>query len=110
MHTHIKAFLEFLRLNRNVSANTVRAYESDLSQLVEHVARVQGVKRAALEPPDELRRRVDEAAGHVPIEHLAISPQCGFASVARGNLLSADDQWRKLQLVADTARRVWGRN
>ena len=65
-------------------------------------------KRPALEPPDGLLRRIDAAAGHVPLEHLAISPQCGFASVARGNLLSADDQWRKLQLVADTARRVWG--
>ena len=65
-------------------------------------------KRAALESPDELSRRIDGAARHVPLDHLAISPQCGFASVARGNLLSADDQWRKLQLVADTARRVWG--
>ena len=54
------------------------------------------------------QRRIDIAAGYVPLERLAISPQCGFASVASGNLLSADDQWRKLQLVADTARRVWG--
>ena len=65
-------------------------------------------KRAVLESPDDLGHRIDTAAGYVPLEHLAISPQCGFASVARGNLLSADDQWRKLQLVADTARRVWG--
>ena len=65
-------------------------------------------KQPALESVDALCRRVDEAARYVPLEHLAISPQCGFASVARGNLLSADDQWRKLQLVADTARRVWG--
>jgi integrase/recombinase XerC len=50
MRTHIKAFLEFLRLNRNLSAHTVRAYESDLSQLVEHVARTRGVKRSELEP------------------------------------------------------------
>ncbi len=62
----------------------------------------------ALESVDALCRRVDEAARYVPLEHLAISPQCGFASIASGNLLSADDQWRKLQLVADTARRVWG--
>jgi 5-methyltetrahydropteroyltriglutamate--homocysteine methyltransferase len=67
-------------------------------------------KQAALESPDELRRRIDQAARYVPLEHLAISPQCGFASVARGNLLSVDDQWRKLRLVADTARRVWGRD
>ena len=57
---------------------------------------------------DELRRRLDEAARYIPLERLAISPQCGFASVARGNLLSADDQWRKLALVARTARAVWG--
>jgi len=39
---------------------------------------------------------------------LALSPQCGFASVASGNLVSEDDQWRKLELVASTARAVWG--
>jgi integrase/recombinase XerC len=50
MRTHIKAFLEFLRLNRNVSPHTVRAYESDLVQLVEHVARTNGVKPSVLEP------------------------------------------------------------
>ena len=44
----------------------------------------------------------------MPVDFLALSPQCGFASVAEGNLLSADDQWRKLELVADTARKVWG--
>jgi 5-methyltetrahydropteroyltriglutamate--homocysteine methyltransferase len=43
-----------------------------------------------------------------PLEHLALSPQCGFASVAAGNLLSMDDQWRKLDLVVDVARKVWG--
>jgi 5-methyltetrahydropteroyltriglutamate--homocysteine methyltransferase len=65
-------------------------------------------KSPALESVDALSRRVDAAARYVPLEHLAISPQCGFASVARGNLLTADDQWRKLQLVSETARRVWG--
>ena len=44
----------------------------------------------------------------MPLERLALSPQCGFASVAAGNLLSMDDQWRKLELVVDTARAVWG--
>ena len=43
-----------------------------------------------------------------PLGNLALSPQCGFASVAAGNPISMDDQWRKLQLVADTARKVWG--
>ncbi len=66
-------------------------------------------KRPALEPLDALERRVGEAARHVPLEDLAISPQCGFASVARGNLLTADDQWRKLELVVAAARDIWGR-
>jgi 5-methyltetrahydropteroyltriglutamate--homocysteine methyltransferase len=64
-------------------------------------------KLAALESPDDLRRRIDEASRYVPLENLALSPQCGFASALEGNLLSEDDQWRKLQLVADTARKVW---
>ena len=61
-----------------------------------------------LESPDNLARRVDEAARFVPIENLAISPQCGFASTAEGNLLTEDQQWAKLKLVTETARRVWG--
>ena len=65
-------------------------------------------KTPQLESQDDLRRRIDEAARFVPLENLAISTQCGFASVAAGNLLSIDDQWRKLALVVDTARKVWG--
>jgi 5-methyltetrahydropteroyltriglutamate--homocysteine methyltransferase len=65
-------------------------------------------KVPALESQDDLRRRIDQAARYVPLENLALSPQCGFASVASGNLLSLDDQWRKLELVANTARKVWG--
>jgi 5-methyltetrahydropteroyltriglutamate--homocysteine methyltransferase len=65
-------------------------------------------KTPELESQDVLRRRIDEAAKSVPIENLALSTQCGFASVAAGNLLSIEDQWRKLKLVVDTARRVWG--
>jgi len=65
-------------------------------------------KEAKLESQDDLRRRIDEAARFVPLENLALSPQCGFASVAAGNLLSIDDQWRKLELVVETARKVWG--
>jgi 5-methyltetrahydropteroyltriglutamate--homocysteine methyltransferase len=57
---------------------------------------------------DELRRRIDEAARYVPLEQLAISPQCGFASSVVGNLISEDDQRRKLGIVVETARRVWG--
>jgi 5-methyltetrahydropteroyltriglutamate--homocysteine methyltransferase len=65
-------------------------------------------KEPRLESRDDLWRRIDEAARYVPLEHLALSPQCGFASVASGNLLSIDDQWRKLELVVATARAVWG--
>jgi 5-methyltetrahydropteroyltriglutamate--homocysteine methyltransferase len=65
-------------------------------------------KSPQLESQDELLRRIEEAARCAPIENLALSPQCGFASVAAGNLLSEDDQWRKLELVVTTARKVWG--
>ena len=65
-------------------------------------------KVPTLESQDELRRRVDEAARYEPIENLAISPQCGFASTAKGNLLTIDEEKRKLELVADTAQRIWG--
>ncbi len=64
-------------------------------------------KRPRLEAPDELRARIAEAARIVPLDRLALSPQCGFASTAEGNRLSADDQRRKLELVAHTAREVW---
>lgn len=66
-------------------------------------------KSPKLESQDELRRRIDEAAKFVPLEHMALSPQCGFASTAAGNLLTADEQWKKLELVVDTARKVWGK-
>jgi 5-methyltetrahydropteroyltriglutamate--homocysteine methyltransferase len=65
-------------------------------------------KEPRLESAEELGRRIDEAASYIPLGNLAISPQCGFASVAAGNLISMDDQWRKLELVAATARKVWG--
>ena len=65
-------------------------------------------KVAELESVDELKRRIDEASRFLPIEQLAISPQCGFASDVVGNLLSADDQKRKLERVVEVARQVWG--
>ena len=61
-----------------------------------------------LESVDELRRRIDQAARYLPLEQLAISPQCGFASSLRGNLLSESDQFRKLDVMLETAARVWG--
>jgi 5-methyltetrahydropteroyltriglutamate--homocysteine methyltransferase len=65
-------------------------------------------KLAAMESSDDLARRIDEASKYVPIEDLALSPQCGFASTMEGNLLSEEQQWLKLELVVETARKVWG--
>ena len=65
-------------------------------------------KTPQLENADDLRRRIDEAARIAPLENLAISPQCGFASVDTGNPVSAADQEAKLRLVVDVARAVWG--
>jgi 5-methyltetrahydropteroyltriglutamate--homocysteine methyltransferase len=61
-----------------------------------------------LESVDDLKRRIDEAAKFVPLDQLALSPQCGFASDVVGNLISEDDQKRKLERVVETARQVWG--
>jgi 5-methyltetrahydropteroyltriglutamate--homocysteine methyltransferase len=60
-----------------------------------------------LESADALKRRIDNAARWAPLDQLALSPQCGFASTCEGNVLSVDDQWRKLRLVSDTAGAVW---
>jgi 5-methyltetrahydropteroyltriglutamate--homocysteine methyltransferase len=65
-------------------------------------------KRPELENADELAKRVEEASRHFPIDNLALSPQCGFASTMEGNLLTEDQQWAKLGLVVETARRIWG--
>jgi methionine synthase II (cobalamin-independent) len=60
-----------------------------------------------LESVDNLARRGEEAARFVPLENLAISPQCGFASTAEGNLLTEEQQWAKLKIVTEAARRIW---
>jgi 5-methyltetrahydropteroyltriglutamate--homocysteine methyltransferase len=65
-------------------------------------------KRPELEDADDLRRHIDEAARYIPLERLALSTQCGFASAYEGNELSQDDQRRKLELVVRTAEAVWG--
>ena len=65
-------------------------------------------KVAELEKVDDLKRRIDEASKFIALEQLAISPQCGFASDAVGNLISEDDQKRKLEVVVETARQIWG--
>ena len=66
-------------------------------------------KLAEMESADHLAKRIDEASKYIPLENLALSPQCGFASTMEGNLLTEEQQWEKLKLVMDTANRVWGR-
>jgi 5-methyltetrahydropteroyltriglutamate--homocysteine methyltransferase len=65
-------------------------------------------KLPQLEPQDQVVRRIEEATKYMPLENLALSPQCGFASTMDGNLLTEEEQWSKLDLVAKTARQVWG--
>jgi len=64
-------------------------------------------KLPEMETTDQLLRRIEEASQYVPVDQLALSPQCGFASNEEGNLLTEDQQWRKLELVVQTARKVW---
>jgi 5-methyltetrahydropteroyltriglutamate--homocysteine methyltransferase len=65
-------------------------------------------KSGKLESKDDLKRRIGEAAKIVPLENLCLSPQCGFASTHHGNKLTVDEQWRKLERVAEVSREVWG--
>ena len=66
-------------------------------------------KTPRLEPKDEIKRRIDEAARIVPLDRLALSPQCGFSSGGGGGqVVTAEDTRRKLELVLDVAREVWG--
>jgi methionine synthase II (cobalamin-independent) len=65
-------------------------------------------KRPELESKDELRRRIEEAARHIDIDQLCLSPQCGFSSTQEGNSLTPDEQRAKLALVVETAAEVWG--
>ncbi|GAA3739521.1 5-methyltetrahydropteroyltriglutamate--homocysteine methyltransferase [Spinactinospora alkalitolerans] len=65
-------------------------------------------KRGELESKDELKRRIDEAAKHVPLDQLCLSPQCGFSSTVEGNALTHAEQVAKLRLIVETAHEVWG--
>jgi 5-methyltetrahydropteroyltriglutamate--homocysteine methyltransferase len=65
-------------------------------------------KTAELESPDLLKRRIEQATHYLPLDQLALSPQCGFASDIVGNLLTEDDQWRKLELIQNVAGDIWG--
>ena len=61
-----------------------------------------------MESKDMLKRRIEEAARHVPLEQLCLSPQCGFSSTVHGNVIAQEAQAAKLRLVVETAREVWG--
>lgn len=65
-------------------------------------------KNGVLESKDELKRRIDAAAKFLPLEQLALSPQCGFASTEHGNTLTEEEQWAKLRLCVEVAQEVWG--
>jgi 5-methyltetrahydropteroyltriglutamate--homocysteine methyltransferase len=65
-------------------------------------------KRGALESKDALKRRIDDAAQYADLAQLSLTAQCGFSSTEEGNLLTEDEQWAKLELIADVARDVWG--
>ena len=64
-------------------------------------------KSGRVETAEELTKRIDEAARFIPLDQLALSPQCGFASGIAGNLLTEEEQWRKLEVMMDVARQVW---
>ena len=65
-------------------------------------------KEPELESQDVIVERIREASAYLSLENLALSPQCRFASTAAGNLLTEEQQWRKLELVAEVSRQVWG--
>jgi 5-methyltetrahydropteroyltriglutamate--homocysteine methyltransferase len=66
-------------------------------------------KVGELEKKDDIKRRLAEAAKFAPLEQLALSPQCGFASTEEGNILSEEEQWAKLRLAVEIANDVWGK-
>ena len=65
-------------------------------------------KVGTMESKDALKRRIDEAAKYVPLEQLALSPQCGFSSTVHGNAIAMEAQAAKLRLIVEVAREVWG--
>ena len=65
-------------------------------------------KFGELEDKDAVKRRIEEAGQYADIEQFCLSPQCGFASTEEGNILSEDEQWRKLEFIVETAKEVWG--
>ncbi len=66
-------------------------------------------KSGRLEPRDDIKKRIEEAAKYVPLEQLCLSPQCGFSSTEEGNVLAEDEQWAKLRMIVELADEVWGK-
>lgn len=64
-------------------------------------------KFGELEGRDAIRRRIDDAARYASVEQFCLNPQCGFASTEEGNILSEDEQWRKLEMIVELATEVW---
>ncbi len=100
---NVDAFLLEYESDRAGTFEPLRYVPSDKSVVLGLVSS----KQPELESKDRLLKRIDEASRYIPLERLALSPQCGFASVALGNLLTEDDQWRKLDLVVETAHKMW---
>jgi methionine synthase II (cobalamin-independent) len=101
---HVDAFLLEYESERAGSFEPLRFVPRDKTVVLGLVSS----KLPELESQDQLKRRIDEASKYVPLENLALSPQCGFASTMEGNLLTEDEQWRKLKLVVATATQLWG--
>ena len=102
--THFQRFLLEYDDERSGSFEPLKNVPEDRTVVLGLVT----TKKPALEKKDELKRRIDEASKYVPLERLALSPQCGFASTEEGNLVTPSDQEAKLRLVAETAKEVWG--
>ncbi len=66
-------------------------------------------KQGRLEPRDDIKKRIEEAAKYVPLEQLCLSPQCGFSSTEEGNVLAEEEQWAKLRMIVEIAEEVWGK-
>ena len=81
---------------------------TDLAVHATGVGKVFPTKTGEVETADALKRRIDDAAKYIPLDQIALSPQCGFASGIAGNALSEDAQWKKLDVMRETARQVWG--
>ena len=80
-------------------------------QVASHLVHLGGIDVRVPETlPDDIKRRIDEATKHVPLERLCLSPQCGFASTEEGNVLAEDEQWAKLRMIVELAEEVWGKN